>query len=206
MFVACILSCMVIFYGCNNSSNEKSSIEEEGLEVDMNENGNHECVDLGLSVKWATCNIGADKPEDYGYFFAWGEITPKDVYSKDNYSYNVNPQTLPTEVDAATANWGKEWRTPTEVEFKELLDNCDWKWTGDGCKVTGLNGNSIFFPAAGFRIDNGHNSAGVYGCYWSVLLCSDELNYAMGLNFYSDDNNMDSALRCYGLSVRAVCQ
>lgn len=117
----------------------------------------HECVDLGLSVKWATCNIGALKPSDVGDFFAWGEISSKSEFTEENsliygkkYYGDIsgNPR-----YDAATANWGSRWRLPTEEEAKELLLKCEWTLittdTLAGYKVTGQNGNSIFLPFAG---------------------------------------------------------
>lgn len=119
-------------------------------------------VDLGLSVYWASCNLGAEKPEEYGDYYAWGETKPKSSYTEDNYSYyNVNTARYidigseigGTQYDAATVNLGNDWRMPTSGEIRELLNNCTWEWTQinsvNGYKVIGPNGNSIFLPAAG---------------------------------------------------------
>lgn len=120
-------------------------------------------VDLGLSVYWASCNLGAEKPEEYGEYYAWGETTPKSSYTESNYSYYDNNTTQyidigddisGTEYDAATVNLGSDWRIPTMQEMTELRSKCSWEWTQisgvNGYKVTGANGNCIFLPAAGF--------------------------------------------------------
>lgn len=126
-------------------------------------------VDLGLSVYWASCNLGAEKPEEYGDYYAWGETKPKSSYTKENYSYynasttqyiNIGSDISGTQYDAATMNLGSDWRMPTESEMQELVDKCTWEWTQingiNGYKVTGPNGNSIFLPATGFK--NGRNT------------------------------------------------
>ena len=126
-----------------------------------------EYVDLGLSVKWATFNVGATSPEDYGDYYAWGETMPKDIYSWTNYKWCDGTQnnmtkynatdgktTLEPADDAATVNWGDDWRMPTKAEMQELFDNCTWTEEThhaiNGYLVTGPNGNSIFLPKAGF--------------------------------------------------------
>ena len=120
---------------------------------------NHEYVDLGLpsGTMWATCNVGASSPEDCGDLFAWGEVHPKEIYHDSTYTYSANPNTLPSNRDAATANWGSRWRMPTDEDFVELLSNCAWRWTTinevNGYIVTGFNGNSIFLPACATRFD-----------------------------------------------------
>lgn len=119
-------------------------------------------VDLGLSVYWASCNVGADSPEDYGYYYAWGETKPKSSYTKDNYSYydnntqkyiNIGENICGTNYDAATVNLGSDWRLPSKDEMLELINNCTWEWIQmkgvNGFKISANNGNSIFLPAAG---------------------------------------------------------
>ncbi|MBR5848530.1 MAG: TIR domain-containing protein [Bacteroidaceae bacterium] len=133
----------------------------------------HEWVDLGLSVKWATCNIGATAPEEYGDYFAWGETTTKSEYTKENsktYRKVFSDIAGNPEYDAARANWGSSWRLPTPGECLELEYNCTWLWTikggNKGYKVTSKkNGNSIFLPAAGMYEDFSCKGAGEYGCY-----------------------------------------
>ena len=125
---------------------------ETDLKVESQLQSNHECVDLGLSsgVKWATCNIGANKPEEYGDYIAWGETKAKSEYTK--YKTNMFPISN-TSRDAATVQWGELWRMPTKRDFKELQEMCKWEWVKingtNGYKVIGPNGNSIFLPAAG---------------------------------------------------------
>ncbi len=162
----------------------------------------HEYVDLGLpsGTLWATCNVGANSPEEYGDYFAWGETQPKDVYNWSTYQYY--------EDDAATANWGDDWRIPAKEEWQELLDNTTNKWTTqngvNGRLFTGSNGNSLFLPAAGFRWDDALNYAGSYGYYWSSSLDTDSPNDAWLFDLYSDFYGMYSLYRGYGQSVRAV--
>ena len=192
--------------------------------------GGHEYVDLGLSVKWATSNVGANKPEDYGDYFAWGETKPKSTYNWSTYKwcrgsndtqtkYNTkgsygtvdNKKTLELSDDAARANWGGAWRMPTDAEFAELREQCTWTWTTQngvkGYKVTSKsNGNSIFLPAAGYRYDSSLDGAGSYGYYWSSSLYTDYPYSAWSVYFNSSDVNRYSYYRCYGFSVRPVCQ
>ncbi len=189
----------------------------------------HEAVDLGLSVKWATMNVGANAPEEYGDYFAWGETEPKKDYSWETYQWcngsedtmtkyctssdygTVDNKTvLDLEDDAAHANWGGTWRMPTLDEIKELWYYCSWVWTTlngvYGRKVTGPNGNSIFLPAAGFRSASSLVSAGSDGYYWSSSLRTDDPLYGWYLYFNSSNFRMYNNYRCYGRSVRAVCQ
>ena len=126
-------------------------------------------VDLGLSVKWACCNIGASRPEEYGDYYAWGEICVKNEYTKENsICYNMSIWDISGNplYDAAVAIWGNTWRIPTDDEFTELCEQCEWTWTTyngvDGMKVTGPNGNYIFLPAA--DISNVNSNTGKYWC------------------------------------------
>lgn len=133
----------------------------------------HEWVDLGLSVKWATCNVGASSLSAYGNYYAWGETRTKSEYNYSNsvtYEKSMGDIAGSSQYDAARANWGSSWRLPTKAEFQELINNCTWTWTSqgghNGYKVTGKNGNSIFLPAAGWRYGSslyyaGENSASI---------------------------------------------
>lgn len=125
-------------------------------------------VDLGLSVYWASCNLGAETPEEYGNFYAWGETKPKSSYTQGNYSYynqntteyiEIGSDISGTQYDAATNNLGSDWRIPTYNEINELINNCTWEWTQiegiNGYKIMGENGNSIFIPSSGFIADWG---------------------------------------------------
>ena len=188
-----------------------------------------QAVDLGLSVKWAICNVGANSPEEYGDYFAWGEVKPKGVYDWSTYkycngSYNTltkynsdsrygrvdNKSTLEAQDDAATANWGGAWRMPTKAEQDELRTKCKWVWTKlngvNGYKVIGPNGNSIFLPAAGYLINSSLFSARSYGYYWSSSLYAGGPDFAYYVYFNSGFVNRGSNGRYYGLSVRPVCK
>lgn len=194
------------------------------------ENG-HEWVDLGLSVKWATCNVGANKPEKYGNYYAWGETTTKNYYDWSTYKwcngsystltkYNTdcrdgtvdNKTVLELADDAARANWGGAWRMPTNAEWTELRENCTWTWTDDynGTNVNGqivtskINGNSIFLPSAGYRDGGGLYSVGSCGDYWSSSLYSGKSGDAYNLSFSSDLVDWYNGYRYFGRSVRGV--
>ena len=167
----------------------------------------YEYVDLGLSVKWATMNVGATSPEDYGDYFAWGETSPKSSYNSSNYYYSSNPATLPLNKDAANVNWGGDWRMPTKAEQDELRTKCTWTWTTlngvKGCKVTSKqNGKSIFIPAAGYKDYSSTTDAGVYGDYWSSSRYSNNSSHLF--NFNNSGPGEKNFSRYRGLSVRAV--
>ena len=180
-------------------------------------------VDLGLpsGIKWATCNVGSDKPEGYGDYFAWGEIKPKTAYSWSTYfdtidggstftKYTTAGKTmLDLEDDVAHANWGGEWRMPTNEEWTELRNNCTWTWTilngVNGYKVKSkINGNSIFLPAAGYRNGGGLYYADYFGDYWSSSLSTNYPDYAWFVFFSSNYMDSDPFCRNYGLPVRPV--
>ena len=190
-------------------------------------------VDLGLpsGLKWATMNVGATKPEEYGDYFAWGETQPKSNYNWSTYKwcngseytqtkYNTisrcgtvdNKTVLDPEDDAAHVNWGVSWRMPTKAEWTELRTKCTWTWTTqngvDGRLVTGPNGKSIFFPAAGYLRDASLYDAGSRGLYWSSSLRTDGPENAYYVYFNSDKVYWDfnGCVRYRGHSVRPVTE
>ena len=183
---------------------------EQSSSTSNTENG-HQYVDLGLSVKWATCNVGTTKPEGYGDYFAWGETRSKSYYNGSSYTYYDNPTTLPLSADAARANWGGKWRMPTIDEFEELRNNCTWKWTTqngvNGYKVTSnSNGNYIFLPAAGYRDLGSLYGAGDYGYYWSSSAYGPNYSTtALYMYFYSTWKERKNDYKAAGRSVRPVC-
>jgi uncharacterized protein (TIGR02145 family) len=192
----------------------------------------HEYVDLGLpsGTLWATCNVGADSPEEYGDYFAWGETQPKDIYNWSTYQYcngSLNTltkycnnssygyggftddlTTLLLEEDAAMANWGTDWRMPTQAEWQELYQNTTSTWMTkngvSGRQFTAMNGNSLFVPAAGDLWGSELSGVGYSGNYWSSSLNLENPASAWGFYFNSDNYIENNRGRCSGLSVRAV--
>lgn len=186
----------------------------------------HEYVDLGLSVKWATCNVGAQNPEDYGNFYAWGETRPKSSYSLKGYRFRASgdaphnvkfskydpddksgpfsKKVLELADDVANLEWGGNWRMPTKEEIMELNWNCDWVWTTQngvkGVKITskveGYTDRSIFMPAAGYRTDSRHLFPGVSGDYWSSTNSISKTS-AYSLYFDSCGSSLDNSIVDY---------
>lgn len=181
----------------------------------------HEAVDLGLSVKWASCNIGAESPEDLGGYYAWGETEEKTEYSWSTYRwYDTDNhkltkycsidgmKALVPEDDVARVKWGDSWRTPTSDEIVELLNECVWEWTSvngvNGYRVIGRNGNSIFLPVPGFCHGEDVFGSGGRGYYWSSTLDS-YYDRAWYIDLSEEYCNWSSLLaRSNGLSVRPV--
>ena len=182
-------------------------------------------VDLGLSVKWATCNIGASVPEEYGDYFAWGETDPmrKETYHLTTYKYwdgkeqkmtkynnNDTILTLELEDDAAYVNMGAEWRIPTLEEWIELDKHCTWTWTTlngvKGYQVTGPNGQSIFFPAAGFWKGSTLEREGENGVFMTNKRNESNYNSYYGFGFRSNSTyTFNGGARFYdACTVRAV--
>ena len=219
--IALVAMGMLVFTACEPSIGGYGKNKHKG----------HEYVDLGLSIKWATCNVGAETPEDYGDYFAWGEVEPKTTYDWSTYKYGAdrdqltkycnnseygkdgftdNKTVLDPEDDAVAVNWGGAWRMPTKAEQDELRNNCTWTWTTqngvNGYKVTGPNGNSIFLPAAGCMYDGSLYGAGSCGYYWSSSLDTGGPYLADCVYFGSDGVGWYYIDRYYGHSVRPVCQ
>ena len=215
------------YYGSDQSFTTDNSTEGDD---------NHAWVDLGLpsGTLWATCNVGANAPEEYGGYFAWGETQPKDVYDWSTYKYcnggynqltkycpkalygnngfTDNLTILQSDDDAATVNWGEGWRTPIKEQWQELIDNTTSSWTTQN-DVYGRafygNGQSIFLPVAGCRW-YGDLGYGNDGFYWSSSLYTGDPDVA--LFFHVGSSNIfvgygfgdGLGTRCYGLSLRAV--
>lgn len=190
----------------------------------------HVAIDLGLSVKWATYNVGATNPEEYGGYYAWGETEEKEDYSWSNYKWcngssNTmtkycanssfgtvdNKTVLDPEDDVAHVKWGGDWRMPTEYELNELRNNCDWEWD----EVNGVfgymiksrvNDNSIFLPAAGYREDTDVYGICGFGGYWSSSLGDDygDCAYRLGFDDGEHDCGYEDCDRYCAISVRPV--
>lgn len=171
----------------------------------------HEYVDLGLpsGLKWATCNVGAENPEESGNYYAWGETVTKDEYTEDNsLIFGLSRSELKAQgiideknhltqsYDAAVVNWGGSWRMPTSKEFGELIDNCTFERTTQNgvevCKVTSkTNGNSIFLPGLG-------------GCW-----CSTSFDDDLAACIYADDTEylgVYASSLYFGAPIRPVSE
>ena len=188
----------------------------------------HEWVDLGLpsGTLWATCNVGANSPEEYGDHFAWGETAPKETYSWQTYKWCEdgfltkycidgrygtidNKIELDPEDDAAYVNWGPSWRMPTVEQLTELYDNCTQQWTAmngvKGILVTGPNGNTMFLLAAGFNWANTNTGEGTSGDCWSRELYTPDDDFACKLMYHYEGWRASAkSSRPFGSSVRAV--
>ena len=197
-------------------------------------NNGHEYVDLGLSVLWATCNVEANKPEGFGYYYGWGEFESKYRYTWTEYrfcigespvmlsKYNTNSNrgrtdnitTLEPSDDVAHVLWGGNWRMPTADELRELKDNCTWSWTQqngvNGYRITsnksGFTQNSIFLPASGSRYDLEDQDFGDVGRYWSSSLDTSDPTGAWHLTFDNQKISIGTEYgRDLGRTVRPVC-
>lgn len=170
-----------------------------------------EAVDLGLSVKWANHNVGAEKPEEYGILFGWADITGKKTStSNDDYPSDNPPQNISgTEYDAAHVLWGGQWRMPTRREQEELVNNCDWKRAElngvAGYQVTGKNGSSIFLAASGGRVGTEVHYQISGGDFWSGTL-SGNTDEAYYMWFYGGRQAVEDLPRHYGFAIRPVME
>ncbi len=181
----------------------------------------HKFVDLGLpsGLLWAETNVGASSSTDDGDYFAWGETVSKSSYSWSTYKwgsaydnlskYNSSDgkKTLDPEDDAATVNWGAPCRMPDSSEFSELYGTCDWSWQGNGYLVTGPNGNTIFFPASGYRYDDALCPPGSVGTYWIRSLHPRYANLA-NVFYLNSDGVISTSVngRTVGYPVRPVAE
>lgn len=170
-----------------------------------------QAIDLGLSVAWASHNVGAAAPEEYGGYFGWADPTGSTT-STDNDEYpgpNPPAHISGTEYDAAHVQWGGDWRLPTHDEQQELVDRATWSQDTvngvAGYRVTGPNGNSIFLPASGGRIGTETHYVTAGGDWWSGDLSQDDPNEAHYMWWYGDGHRADQDLpRHYGFAIRPV--
>ena len=195
---------------------------------------NHTYVNLGLpsGTLWASCNIGANNPYEYGDYFAWGETATKTSYNWASYSFskeatdkltkyctkaqfgsngfNDSKIAIERSDDVASVKWGLPWHIPTIDQMQELKDYCTWTWTirsgKNGYLITGRNGNSIFLPATGCRQNSNLNNAGLLGFYWTSSLNVSVPQKAFYLHFGSGGVKSENGdyFRFYGFAVRPV--
>ena len=192
--------------------------------------GEHEWVDLGLpsGTLWATMNVGAEKPEEDGYYFAWGETEPKNDYSKTTYKYLQNDQytkyntessygsvdnktELDPEDDAATANWGDGWQMPTNAQMAELVNKRNTEIVKatlnniQGVRIISKNNqNEIFLPLSGYMEAAMTKSVDIFGYYWSRSLHTGSPSFADFMRVSSSLGHTSFDFRYNGLSVRPV--
>lgn len=209
------------------NASEIDAIEVADIEDEEEKPVTHEYVDLGLpsGLKWASCNIGATSPYDYGHYFAWGETAPNTNYCPEVcLSYGKSMQelrqngiidasgTLTKTFDAAAVNWGGSWRMPTSDECQELSQLCTWTEATindvTGFEVTGPNGNHIFLPLSGFYMYDTLLYSGYYGQCWSSSLYEEDdvTNSAAMLTFSSYGFGNGFAQREGGRSIRPVSE
>ena len=250
LFVAVLFSALSFgFASCDMINGNESDDPTQGGQTDQNgsteNNGGelddpadpyngHMYVDLGLSVKWATCNVGADSPEDYGDYFAWGEVVPKTYFDWSNYKWVQegdddlikyftdewygnevpvdNKTVLEAVDDAASVNMGGAWRMPTITEVEELINGCIWTWTTlngvEGYEVKSkTNDNSIFLPAAGGWAEDEHGGLREECLYWCSSLSIEGQYGAWSLDAIPFEGITENPIsRYYGLSVRGVTE
>lgn len=181
--------------------NKQSIVREEKVSNPAslaNSINGHEWVDLGLSVKWATCNVGASSPSDYGNYYAWGETATKSKYTEENYEfYDKNTKKMKeinggnicgATYDVAHLKWKGSWRMPTKKEWRELKEKCTWELQNDGFRIKGKNGASIFIPSS-----KNHTIS-----YWCGTLFDEKENDPML-------KMSDYLLRYQGRAIRPVC-
>lgn len=217
-----LLMFSMLFVACGDDDNDDGSPSSRTTA---------EAIDLGLpsGTLWASCNVGANSPEEYGSYFAWGETEEKGYYDVTSYKWYDDPTDNLTKYctvsdkgtvdnktaldpadDVAHVKWGGKWRMPTDEEIEELVEKCSSEWTMlngvRGYKFTGPNGNSIFLPAAGYRNWNGDLiDPEVYGSYWSSMLYDDDEHpeLACTLDFYKYPL-LEKGDREEGMTVRPV--
>lgn len=178
-------------------------------------------VDLGLpsGTRWASCNVGAMRPEEYGGYYAWGETKEKNEYSWDTYSYcdngngstchNLGYSICGTSYDAAHVYWAGNWKMPTEKQCLELIKNCQLDWTtlngiNGGLFTSKINGQSIFLPAAGVIDDNQVKFQNGSASYWAGTHEGYDVFYSEGFSFAGGDACTDYAERYVGRTIRPV--
>ncbi len=185
----------------------------------------HGYVDLGLpsGLKWATCNIGASVPEEYGNYYAWGETTTKKKYSEENCTVYSKDTTwlkqsgiiddsgnLTPQYDAANVNWGGSWRMPTRIEYEELMNCCRWGWKTlngvDGVIFTGKNDKSIFIPLGGCVDESSVDFTGDDCMMWTATVDKTDPEAATGLCIGKDWHNINWFDRFLGLTIRPVAK
>jgi len=218
---------LLLFLLFGNVFSSVKQVESTETVSGYHKSNGYSYVDLGLSVKWAACNMGANTPEEYGSYYAWGEVKEKEDYTWRTYKwckgtqdrlkkYNTlaeynkvdNKTTLELSDDAARAKRGASWRIPTEAEWDELKNSCKWRRTTqkdtNGFLITAPNGNSIFLPFAGCLYFTTYDELGRYGLYWTSTLDEEYPTSAKAMILFDEGCQIFNYLRAMGLSIRPV--
>lgn len=195
-----------LMLGCSSAPKQQAVATDEAKAE-----GGVEAVDMGLSVRWASSNVGAAKAENAGSYFAWGEVAPSDSYvwrNASTYNMMVEGATLPVARDASTM-LGEGWRMPTIEEFEELIAECEWRFKESdgnlGYEVVAKNGNAIFLPAAGYIYDTTCSHSGIEGLYWCSNIADDgDYKRATAFKLTNRERSFETLYRYYGAQIRAV--
>ncbi len=200
---------LYMILGTDESDKEGKSASAAASSVAEAKSG-IEAVDLGLRVRWASCNVGAEAPEEYGDYYAWGECEVKDNYGwMGSKSYDrPYAATLQSEEDVATQKLGDGWRMPTDAEVRELMDKCEMREVErNGCygfEFVAPNGSSIFLPAAGYRHDTTLFHDNIEALYWSASSLVGDNKRALALYVNNHEALVDTLYRYYGAQIRPV--
>ena len=219
------------FISCSgDDDNDDSGEADKNISYQKCPDNHHpHMIDLGLpsGTKWACCNVGADKPEAYGGYYAWGETEEKTIYNEVTYQYCTGDDTdgnglydknssyqdlgsdiASTQYDVAHVKWGGSWVMPSRSQIEELLGNCTSTWiTKDGVhgrQFSGRNGGTIFLPATGYRWDDHLLDSDYTGNYWSSTQIQSEMDHACYLSFMEGGMGWGNGKRRGGLAVRPV--
>ena len=207
------------FSSCKDDETENPATKSY---LNCPDNNHPHLIDLGLpsGTKWACCNVGADKPEAFGGYYAWGETEEKSTYDWANYihcdgseetCHDIGSSIAGTQYDVAHVKWGGSWQMPTTEQCLELQSKCTNNWITingvNGHKFTGKNGSSIFLPAAGLHKGSDFNQAGDIGHYWLGSQCFGSPGYSYHLYIdWGIVTHPISERHCLGFSVRPVAK
>lgn len=203
-FIALCLLAVCLLAPCEALWSQLPASRRAGVAAKMGEAG--EAVNLGLSVQWSDRNMGAERPEQVGRYFGYGDVSGEDV-TQASGDYQTQDVTG-SDYDPAHVFWRDGWRMPTTSEIQELLQRCFWRWTKqngvEGYVVTGRAGKSIFLPATGHIMDSQLYYGNSRGYYWSGMVSQRSEGYAQTLFFYKGNKMIKDYRNFYGFCIRPV--
>lgn len=215
------LAALLLFTACGGDEvTEEITVNNNPTPVLQCPDEHHpHAIDLGLpsGTKWACCNVDAQSPQQYGGYYAWGELKQKTDYGWGTYAHvdmttmqyaQIGTDIAGTQYDVAHSQWGTAWQIPTQAQMQELKTACTQLYTSTegirGMRITGPNGASIFLPSGGYKRGTEFYNEGSQGFYWASATFPQEQDYAAYLNFRSGTFSIGSYYRCSGLSIRPV--